>query len=942
MVIGVAVMPDGASTRLPSLPGLDPAWSRTVEVLGADGQRRRWHVLDSDPRSGSGPQRPTLLCLHGNPTWSYLWRRMLAAAPRGWRVIAPDQLGMGYSERPATASTLADRVRQLGELTAAMGVTGPVVTLAHDWGGIISLGWALEHREQVEAVVLTNTAVHQPEDSRPPVLIRLAHLSALRDLLCVRTPVFLRSATALSWPPLDREVRAAFAAPYRGAGRRRAIGEFVADIPFGAQDPSHPALAAITAGITGWDVPALLLWGPRDPVFGEQYLRDLLGRLPRADLHRYAGASHLLPEDAPRYAEDVADWLRGLDIGRRTAAAVGEQPPAAAVAESLPPQAAVAESLPSPAASNPVWQGLTDRAAITPHETAIAEVGGAQISWAELDQRVRQAAASLVAGGVRPGQRLALLVPPSIELTVAVYAGWRAGAVVVVADKGLGLRGMGRALRSANLDHVVGTAQGLAAATAMRLPGKRWLAGPATAAQRRVLRMASELAVLPGGTGQPAELPSLSSLPQVSSLPEMAELPDVAGDAEAAVVFTSGATGPAKGVLYLHRQVQAQLDVVRRTYRLTGRDRIVAGFAPFALLGPALGVGSAAPATDVTKPATLTAAALADAVLAIDASVVFASPAALRTVAATAGDLGPGQRAALARVRLLMSAGAPVPVELLRQLSALLPAAEAHTPYGMTEVLPVTDVSLAELEQAGSGDGVCVGRAVTGVEVEISALDAGGQDLGKLSAEPDVVGEICVRAAHGKHRYDALWATERASSRDAGWHRTGDVGRLDDAGRLWVQGRLQHLITTPEGLLTPVGLEQRIADVPGVTAAAVVGVGPAGTQQLVAIVVPDQPEQGRVRPGRSGPGRGGLGRGRLGRDGLGRGGPGRDGPGRGRLSRRAPVAGLELADAVRAAVDVPVAAVLLIGELPVDIRHASKVDRTALAAWAGKALAGRT
>lgn len=904
----------GASTPLPSppgldsLPGLDPAWSRTVEVLGADGRRLRWHVLDSDPQPGFSPLRPTLLCLHGNPTWSYLWRRMLAAAPRGWRVIAPDQLGMGYSERLGTASTLADRVRQLGELTAAMGITGPVVTLAHDWGGIISLGWALEHRDQVEAVVLTNTAVHQPEDSRPPALIRLAHLSALRELLCVRTPVFLRGATALSWPPLEAEIRAAFAAPYRGAGRRRAIGDFVADIPFGEQDPSHPALEAITTGITGWDVPALLLWGPRDPVFGEQYLRDLLGRLPHADLHRYAGASHLLPEDAPRYAQDVADWLRELDIGRRTAAAVGEQPVAAESAAAAQPHAA----------STPLWQGLTDRAASTPHETAIAEVGGASISWAELDQRVRRAAAGLVAGGVRPGQRLALLVPPSIELTVAVYAGWRAGAVVVLADKGLGLRGMGRALRTANLDHVVGSVQGLAAATAMRLPGKRWLTGPATAAQRRVLRLASsDLVTLPGGAGQPAALSLPPSLPEAPSLPSLPSLPEVADDAEAAVVFTSGATGPAKGVLYLHRQVQAQLDVVRRTYRLTEHDRIVAGFAPFALLGPALGVGSAVPATDVTKPATLTAAALAEAVQVIDASVVFASPAALRTVAATAGALSLGQRAALARVRLLMSAGAPVPLELLRQLSTLLPAAEAHTPYGMTEVLPVTDVSLPELEQAGPGDGVCVGRAVTGVEIEISALDACGQDLGKLSAEPGVVGEICVRAAHGKHRYDALWATERASSRDAGWHRSGDVGRLDDAGRLWVQGRLQHLITTAAGLLTPVGLEQRIAQVPGIAAAAVVGIGPAGTQQLVAIVAPDKHEQRRRGFGRRGPVRSGLG-------------------------RRAPVAGLDLADAVRAAVDVPVAAVLLINELPVDIRHASKVDRTALAAWAEKALAGRT
>lgn len=858
--------------NLTGLPGIDPAWSRTVEVDGADGVRHRWHVLDS--RAGTAgdeaPDQPTLLCLHGNPTWSYLWRRMFAAAPPGWRVVAPDQLGMGYSERLDAPRTLAERVRDLGDLTEALGITGPVVTLAHDWGGIISLGWALEHRAQIRGVVLTNTAVHQPEDSRPPALIRLAHLRMLRESLCVRTPIFVRSATALSWPPLPSEVRGAFAAPYRGPRRRQSVGDFVADIPFGEHDASRPALDVISDGIRTLDVPALLLWGPRDPVFGEQYLRDLLRRLPQAAVHRYAGASHLLPEDAPRYAQDVGRWLRDLDDAE---------------------PAAVAE-----AGAQPVWQALLDRATRTPDETATAEVGGTRISWAELDRRVRDTAAGLAAAGMVPGQRVALLVPPSIDLTIAVYAVWRAGGVIVVADKGLGLRGMGAAFRGARADHVIGTAQGLAAARVMRLPGTRWLAGTglsvgaASAAERRLLGVRASLAELAAG--------------QLGI--DAPPLPEATGADEAAVVFTSGATGPAKGVLYLHRQVQAQLRVVRRLYGLNDADRIVAAFAPFALFGPALGIGSAVPATDVTKPGTLTAAALADAALAIDATVVFASPAALRNVAATAGDLTPGQRLALGEVRLLMSAGAPVPLELLRRVTALMPSADAHTPYGMTEMLPVTDVSLSEIEQAGRGDGVCVGHPVNGVEVVISELDGLARDAGELTGKPDVVGEICVRAEHGKQRYDSLWATERASSRDTGWHRTGDVGHLDAEGRLWVQGRRQHLITTPDGLLTPVGLEQRVEAIAGVSAAAVVGAGPVGTQQVVVIVVPAAAVISRGR------------------------------------ARRVRVADLELSAAVRAAVDVPVAAVLVRRALPVDIRHASKVDRTALAGWAEKALAGRS
>ena len=127
----------------------------------------------------------------------------------------------------------------------------------------------------------------------------------------------------------------------------------------------------------------------------------------------------------------------------------------------------------------------------------------------------------------------------------------------------------------------------------------------------------------------------------------------------------------------------------------------------------------------MTAPASLTAAALAEAAAAVDATVVFASPAALRGVAATAEELSPPQRTALAGVRLLMSAGAPVPASLLRSLRAVLPAADAHTPYGMTEVLPVTDISLAGIDAAGAGEGVCVGRPLPGVGVRISAAAPG-------------------------------------------------------------------------------------------------------------------------------------------------------------------------------------------------------------------------
>ncbi|MGY1624389.1 alpha/beta fold hydrolase [Geodermatophilus sp. SYSU D00965] len=845
---------DDAASPPPALPGLDPAWSRLVPVTDRTGVEHTWHVLDNGVRDPAG----TLLCVHGNPTWSYLWRRLLAAAPPGWRVVAPDQLGMGWSDRPAGPRSLAQRVADLGDLTAALGVAGPVVTVGHDWGGVISLGWALEHRAGLHGVVLANTAVAMPEGDLGPALIRLADVPGVRAAVTVGTPVFVRATTALSRPALPADVRDAFAAPYRSPSRRRSVGDFVADIPFSPGHPSRPAQEAIAEGVRTLDVPALLLWGPRDPVFGERYLADLRRRLPQARLHRYEGASHLLPEDAPEYAAAVARWVADLGTGPL-------ESPARPVGD----------------AGRRLWSALDERSG--DDAPAVVEVGGTTVSWAGLARRVADLAAGLAASGVRPGHRVALLVEPSADLTAAVYAVWRAGAVVVVADKGLGLAGMRRALRSAAVDAVVGSRAGLAAARLMGLPGSRIAAGPAPL---RALGAAHTLA-------------GLEALGRTAPAPAEAPL-----DADCAVLFTSGATGPAKGVVYTHRQAAAQLDLVRCAYGLTAEDRFVAAFAPFAILGPALGIGSAVPDVDVTAPASLTAAALADAAAAVDATVVFASPAALRRVTATAADLSDEQRTALAGVRLLMSAGAPVPASLLRSLRAVLPAADAHTPYGMTEVLPVTDVSLAGIDAAGTGDGVCVGRPLPGVDVRISPLSADGRADGELTDRPGVPGEVCVRAAHVKDRYDALWALERSTSRDPGWHRTGDVGHLDAEGRLWVEGRLQHVITTAAGPVTPVGVEQRVEALAGVSAAAAVGVGPAGTQAVVLVVVPSG-----VRPRRGG-----------------------------RTALR--LAGEDVAAAVRAAAGTDVAAVLTAARLPVDVRHQSKVDRAEVARRAARLLAG--
>ena len=839
------------SARTPDLPGLDPAWSRTVDIGGVS-----MHVLE---RPARGIPRVTLLAVHGNPTWSYLWRRLLAEAPEDWRVIAVDQIGMGYSDRPHGMRRLGDRVADLGRLTDAMGVTGPVVTVAHDWGGPVSLGWALAHRDVLAGVVLANTAVHQPERAPAPTLIRLARSRLLLDAVTRRTPTFLRGTTVMS-RDMPAEVARAFRAPYPDAASRAAIGDFVADIPLSPEHPSAATLDAIAEGIRSLDVPVLLAWGSDDPVFSDRYLRDLRARMPHADVHRYEKARHLVTEDAPAWFPDVFAWIGNRVLDVDTSA---QEPDSAAVI--------------------PMGQALEDRAGGP--GVALADLrSDRRVSWAMLATRTREIAAGLVDMGVRPGDRIALLVTPGADLIACVYAAWRIGAVVVVADSGLGVRGMRRALRSAEATHVVGIPAGLGLARTLDLPGVRILVGRTGPATRVLGADASLAEVARRGRAYLAS----ADLPAVPS-----------GDADALVAFTSGATGPAKGVVYTQARLAHLRDALRRAYSIGPDDALVAAFAPWSVLGPALGIPSAIPDMDLTDASTLSARALADATAAVGGTLAWASPTAVRAVVDSGDVLDTHQRAALGHLRLLLVAGAPVPVELLERASALLPSATLATPYGMTEALPLTEVTLDEL-RAASGRGVLVGRALEGVDIAIAPLDSAGVPAADIGRNPGTTGEIVVRCAWMRDRYDRRWATQHRADSPRGWHRTGDVGHFDEQGRLWVEGRLAHVLVTADGPVTPVAAElvaQRAARVP---LAALVGVGPSGAQVPVAVLLAPGPTLGLADAD---------------------------------LTSR-------VRGAVREATGLDLAAVLTMRSLPVDVRHRSKVDRIRIAREAAAYLAG--
>lgn len=986
--------------------GVNPRYSHLLEVptsapieqRAQQAGARRWHYLDNLPVLVEQGLEPigTILCVHGNPTWSYLWRTVLDAgvnerAP--WRVVAVDQIDMGYSERThldleGERRTLTDRIADLGDFTKALGLDEtdkPLVTLAHDWGGLVSFGWALEHREVLSGVMLTNTAVYHDGIENIPAALRLAlgvHEWGTHDSTAFidvtlglaqnegRLPAPGSAGAgaldgALPQPvgqqpkrlypsPLNEAIYRTYRAPYAHSAWREGVRNFVGDIPTGTDIPSYTPMQRIAEQIRDLDVPAFFQWGTKDPVFQRRYLFDLMERMPQAKVHRYEKASHLVIEDYD-IASPMISWLAQTFGTREDGALV---PPHNVEAEHRAARArrhgltagegAIAESTAAegaggavPAAFRPMLAALTERA--NDASTAVVDMDpkgdGTSVSvtltWAELNQQVNAAATRLHALGVRPGDRVNLMVPPGARLTTLIYACMKLGAVIVVADTGLGIPGLTRALKGANPSFLVGIPAALSAARTLLWPGVRISVEPLGSVQEKLLGVAGSVFTAPAADGTPgAPVPT----------PTVVEFPSPVPDADAAVLYTSGSTGPAKGVVYTQRQLAGMRDAIANTYGFAPGSGLVAGFAPFALLGPALGATSVTPTMDVTRPKTLTASALASAAAAIDASVVFASPAALVNVVATANELNAEQRAALAKVQTVLSAGAPIPVPLLEALSALVPNASLHTPYGMTEGLPVTDVSFEMIRQAiaegtpnAAGevldpfarDGVCVGFAVYGAAVAIAPLLQDGSVADELTHEPGVTGEILVSAPHVKDRYDTLWVTEEQSISTPGWHHTGDVGHLDASGRLWVEGRLAHVLLTSQGVLTPVAAEQSAESLPEVRRAALVAVGPAGTAAPV-LVIEASANTAALEARQSASG---LKRALLDRV-----------PGARRFPIAEGVAPFELSQLVRQKVaedtGVELAAVLVVHEHPTDIRHNSKIDRPALGEWASKVLAG--
>lgn len=497
----------------------------------------------------------------------------------------------------------------------------------------------------------------------------------------------------------------------------------------------------------------------------------------------------------------------------------------------------IARALGAMAAAHPGQPALK----IPRGRTRAGEIDYLVLSFAELDAEVAAWSLKLEAAGIRRGDRTLVMVRQGLPLIASVFALFSLGAVPVVIDPGMGLKSFLRCVEASQPRALVGI----------------------TVAQviSRIFRRAFH-SVGPRVGASGSLTARLGTSPRGHGAPTAVYAPAAASDL-AAILFTSGSTGAAKGVRYDHGMFEAQVRLVRETYAIQPGEIDLPLLPIFALFNPALGMTTIVPELDPRRPAALEPARIVQAIRQENVTNSFGSPTLWRKI----GEHCITHGVTLPSVRRVLCAGAPVPAPLWESARTFLPKGELHSPYGATEALPVSSISAPQREAAAGAltAGACVGKPVAGMDVRIIAVtDEPIADDGALAElAPDEVGEIIVRGPVVSTAYDAEpGATARAKIRctsasrgtpasDAWfesavavagahgyewWHRMGDCGYRDASGRIWFCGRKAERVETTHGTLHTEVCEPVFRRHPRATRCALIGVGEKGRQRPAIVV----------------------------------------------------------------------------------------------------------
>lgn len=536
---------------------------------------------------------------------------------------------------------------------------------------------------------------------------------------------------------------------------------------------------------------------------------------------------------------------------------------------------------------------LHDMARVQPYTRAVVcpcgrdregRVAYSHLTFRQLDIESDCLAHGLEETGVRRGVRTILMVKPSLDFFALVFALFKVGAVPVVVDPGMGVARMLNCLKESRAQALIG----IPPAHVLRTLAPTYFSGirtPITVGTRWFW----------GGT----------TLRQARNRPWTPyRMADTRADEVAAILFTTGSTGPAKGVCYTHGVFDAQIRNIRSQFGISPGEIDLPTFPLFALFDPALGMTAIIPDMDPTQPARVNPERIIEAIVNHGVTNMFASPALLDRV----GRFGKSRKIKLPSLKRVITAGAPAtPANIERFATMLTGGAHIHTGYGATEAMPVSSFSsdriLSETRRLSEkGYGMCVGRPIAGVDLRIIRITDNpiAEWRDELVVPEGEIGEIIVRGDQVTRSYferprdDAL---SKISDGTAFWHRMGDLGWLDKKGRIWFCGRKSHRVTTANKTLFTIPCEAVFNNHPRVFRSALVGVGPQGSQRPVICIELEAGDDGREKAG-------------LKRELL-------------KMAQQSPIT--EMIDTI-----------LFHRAFPVDIRHNSKIFREKLAAWAAR------
>ena len=485
----------------------------------------------------------------------------------------------------------------------------------------------------------------------------------------------------------------------------------------------------------------------------------------------------------------------------------------------------------APPANPNVALDLRQQAEANPSGVAVRVPAGRgkwrEISFAGIEAESDALAYALDKRGFHAGDRVCVFVRAGIELIAVTYALFKLGAIPVLIDPGMGRKRLLACVEHIQPNGMVGI--------------------PAAILARQLFRRSFR------SVERSFTVPRAGKLSKKFAGRAHFELACPALEDEAAILFTSGSTGPAKGVVYTYETFRAQLEALRALYNFRAGEVDVVCFPLFALFDTALGMTSVFPKIDPSHPGQCDPELIARAIRENKATLTFGSPAIWKRVVPWLIERGE----TLPSLRRVLIAGAPVPPSLVEGFHRVLEGgADVFTPYGATESLPVASISGREIlerrEAAETGAGTCVGKIAPGIDCRLIRItdDAVEDWSDELEVEPGCEGEIVVRGPAVTRSYKFEPEHNRLSKIAGGehvWHRIGDIGRFDAEGRLWFCGRKSHRLQTEAGLVLPVPQENIFNTHPAVRRSALVGVGKPGEELPVLVVEPVKPPSGSER-----------------------------------------------------------------------------------------------